>query len=276
MLPEILNCPRLTAVVDVGASPIDGPPPYKAMLNARLCTVVGFEPNPEALAQLNNTDFETYLPSAIGFPGLQTAFICSAHGMNSTLEPDQIALKCFPGFPKWGHVEREVPLITKSLDDFNLTCDLLKIDIQGGELDAFRSGKHLMGNLVAVHTEVSFIPLYHGQPTFSDIDQELRQHGLVPHMFADIKRWMIAPLTGPIPHPRNHQLLEADIVYVRDFTKMDAMSDEQLQHLAMIAHYCYGSTDLVIRCLTWLAKRGAIEKDGAQRYLDAYSNGDRA
>jgi hypothetical protein len=30
---------RLTAVVDVGANPIDGDPPYRAMLAAGLCTI---------------------------------------------------------------------------------------------------------------------------------------------------------------------------------------------------------------------------------------------
>jgi hypothetical protein len=55
--PDLLNGliqpARLTSVVDVGANPIDGDPPYKAMLQRRLCTVVGFEPQDEALAVLN-------------------------------------------------------------------------------------------------------------------------------------------------------------------------------------------------------------------------------
>lgn len=267
-LAKILNCSRLTSIVDVGASPIDSEPPYKRMLEQRLCTVVGFEPNPQALAQLNaaKSDLETYFPDAIGFPGIQKAYLCNAPGMNSLLEPDPDALKCFTAFCDWGRVEETVHCKMIALADV-LSCDLLKIDIQGGELNAFRSGQHVMNNLVAVHTEVSFVPIYKGQPTFGEIDLELRGHGLVPHTFVDIKKWPIAPASGPVPHPRNHQLLEADIVYVRDFTKMDAMSDEQLKHLAMISHYCYGSTDLVIRCLTWLAKRGAVAQGSAGNYL---------
>lgn len=273
MLSDILSCPRLTAIVDIGASLIDGAPPYRAMLDAGLCTVVGFEPNPIALAELiaQKGPNETYRGEAIGLPGLKRAYLCNAPGMNGTLEPDADALKCFPGFAEWGKVEETVPLTTKPLSDFDLTCDLLKVDIQGAELDAFRSGQHVMNNVVAVHTEVSFVPLYKGQPTFGDIDQELRGHGLIPHMFADIKRWMIAPMNGPIPHPRNNQLLEADIVYVRDFTKMDAMSDDQLKHLAMISHYCYGSTDLAVRCLVWLSKRGAVAEGSAEKYLAGQS-----
>lgn len=274
ILAGILNCSRLTAIVDVGASPIGAFPPYKPMLDKGLCSVVGFEPNPTWFAQLQATQLghATYLPNTIGLPGMKKAHLCKEPAMSSLLEPNQDVMKCFPGFSDWGRVEETVPCMAKALSDFDLECDLLKIDIQGGELDAFRSGQVLMNNLVAVHTEVSFIPLYKGQPTFGDIDQELRLYGLVPHMFADIKNWMVAPLSGPIPHPRNHQLLEADIVYVRDFTKMDLMSDDQLQHLAMVMHYCYGSTDMVVRCLTWLAKRGVAGADDAQRYLESVAS----
>ena len=44
---------RPTTVLDIGANPIDGDPPYKAMLASGLCSVIGFEPQPEALAELN-------------------------------------------------------------------------------------------------------------------------------------------------------------------------------------------------------------------------------
>jgi hypothetical protein len=47
---KLLRPERLTAVVDIGANPIDGDPPYQSMLEKRLCRVVGFEPQSEALA----------------------------------------------------------------------------------------------------------------------------------------------------------------------------------------------------------------------------------
>jgi len=58
---ELLRPQRLTAMVDIGANPIDGDPPYKTMLGRRLCTVTGFEPQVEALAALNarKSDLET-------------------------------------------------------------------------------------------------------------------------------------------------------------------------------------------------------------------------
>jgi hypothetical protein len=56
-------------------------------------------------------------------------------------------------------------------------------------------------------------------------------------------------------------------VYVRNFTHPDAMTDEQLTHLALIAHHCYGSLDLAFRCVVLLEERHAIESGSAQRYL---------
>ena len=43
-LSDLLGPARLTSVVDIGANPVDGDPPYKPMLEKRLCRVTGFEP----------------------------------------------------------------------------------------------------------------------------------------------------------------------------------------------------------------------------------------
>ena len=65
---ELLHPDRLTAVVDIGANPIDGNPPYKRMLDEGLCTVIGFEPQAGALAELNRRKGprEQYLRTAVG------------------------------------------------------------------------------------------------------------------------------------------------------------------------------------------------------------------
>src|SRR5260221_7818888 len=58
---------RLTAIVDVGANPIDGAPPYQPMLDRQLCTVVGFDPQAAAFELLQDRGpLETYLPYAVG------------------------------------------------------------------------------------------------------------------------------------------------------------------------------------------------------------------
>jgi len=87
-------------------------------------------------------------------------------------------------------------------------------------------------------------------------------------MFAQLNKRMILPLhfTNNIYAAMN-QLLEADIVYVRDFTQPEKMTDEQLKHLALVAHHCYKSYDLATRCLHHLAARSAVAADSVGRYL---------
>ena len=146
--------------------------------------------------------------------------------------------------------------------------DFLKIDIQGGELTAFQNGRQKLSRAVAIQTEVSFLPLYKNQPLFSDIDIELRGQGFVPHAFAAINKRMIAPLSvGHNPYAAINQLLEADVVYVRDFTRPGEMEPEQLKHLALIAHHCYGSFDLAMTCIDRLAKAREIDSDTGDRYV---------
>jgi FkbM family methyltransferase len=268
---NLIRPERLTAVVDVGANPIDGDPPYKAMLAKRLCRVVGFEPQQDALASLNarKSDHETYLPYVVGDGSNGSLRVCRASGMTSLFRPDQRALRHFAGFSEWGQVVQEIPVSTCRLDDvLELDeLDFLKIDVQGGELAVFMHARQRLSRAVAVQAEVSFLPLYEGQPVFGDVDLELRKQGFVPHAFSAIKKWMIAPLSTDDPYAALNQLLEADIVYVRDFTRPEALSTEQLKHLALIAHHCYGSWDLAVNCLHHLAGRGAAPADSLSRYL---------
>jgi hypothetical protein len=111
------------------------------------------------------------------------------------------------------------------------------------------------------------VPLYEKQPVFGDIDLELRSLGFIPHMFTAINKKMIAPMVGPSPAAAINQIVEADIVYVRDFIQAEAMESEQLKHLALIAHHCYGSFDLALNCVHHLASRSAVAPDAKNRYV---------
>ena len=45
------------------------------------------------------------------------------------------------------------------------------------------------------------------------------------------------------------------------------MDDEQLKHLALIAHHCYGSFDLAIHCLYRLVQRGAVAPNAVDMFM---------
>lgn len=271
-LAELLGLKRLTQVVDIGASPIDGVPPYKALLDAGLCHVTGFEPQPEQLAQLNRSKgpHERYLPHVVGDGAEHSLQLCRSVGFTSLLEPDPASLALFEFYQPLGQVFARERVQTRRLDDIGEieSIDFLKIDIQGGELSVFQNGRHKLAPAVFVQTEVSFVTLYKDQPAWGDVDLELRAQGFMPHCFANIKRWPIAPaVIGGDPAKPLNQLLEADVVYIRDVRTMDSLSDDQLRHMALIAHVCYGSRDLSLRCLVALQSRSAVAEDAVTRYM---------
>lgn len=55
--------------------------------------------------------------------------------------------------------------------------DVLKLDLQGGELAALRGLGGRLAEVRLLLTEVEFAPLYDGQPLFSDVEQYLRKAG---------------------------------------------------------------------------------------------------
>src|SRR5678815_5307579 len=198
ILAEILAPARLTSVVDVGANPIDGDPPYKAMLAAGLCEVTGFEPQAGALARLEKkkSSRERYLPYALADGTERTLHICELEGMTSSLVPDPAHLALFNLFPIWGTVKDRIPVSTRQLDDIaEITqLDFLKMDIQGAEREVLAHGRAKLKDTVVIQTEVSFVPLYHGQPSFGEMDVTLRKLGFLPHCVTGTKIWPLSPM----------------------------------------------------------------------------------
>ncbi|MEO8300385.1 MAG: FkbM family methyltransferase [Rhizomicrobium sp.] len=271
-LTALLAPARPTAIVDVGANPIDGDPPYKAMLAAGLCHVVGFEPQVGALARLNQAKgaHELYLPYALADGTERTLHVCELEGMTSLLVPDPSHLALFNLFPIWGKVKEHIPVTTRKLDDIAEIAhmDFLKMDVQGVEREVLAHGQAKLKDTVAIQTEVSFVPLYKEQPSFGEMDLALRKLGFLPHSVTGTKIWPLSPMVvGNEPNRGIRQLLETDMVYVRDFSRPENMSAEQWKHLALIAHHCYGSFDLALKAIVSLMELGAVPADASKRYL---------
>jgi hypothetical protein len=246
---RLLSMSRLTHVVDIGANPIEGEPPYRPLLDAQLCRITGFEPQPSALAELNlrKGAHEIYFPYAVGDGEAHTLNLCAYSGWTSTFVPS-----------------------AAEVDDI----DFLKIDIQGGELAVLAHGREKLKNAVVIQTELQFVNLYEGQPSFGQVDQELRAQGFIPHAFAALKKWPISPLQfGGDPTQPLNQLLEADVVYVRDFVHPNDMSSDQLKQLCLIGHSCYNSFDLAGRCVALLEERKVLPAGALQQYIEILRRG---
>ena len=72
----------------------------------------------------------------------------------------------------------EVPQVrlVDELKDIN-QMDLLKLDLQGYELEALKGCGSMLERIKIISTEIEFVTLYDGQPLFGDIDVFLRARG---------------------------------------------------------------------------------------------------
>jgi len=158
---------------------------------------------------------------------------------------------------------------THRLDDLAevANIDLLKIDIQAGELAVFVQGRRKRENAVAIQTELQFVDLYKGQPSFGQVDQELRAQGLIPHHFAQFRRRPISPLRFRPPGAAGQSVARSRHVYVRDFVHPEGIDSEQLKHLCLVAHVCNQSFDLAGRCVAFLEKRHAVREGALEGYV---------
>ncbi len=259
-------------VIDVGASPIDGQPPYQSLLDAGRIHLLGFEPDPgqhqALLAQ--NIPNATFLPYAIGDGSPGTLHICKAPGMTSLLQPDLEILRHFPGFAQWGTVTRTMDIETKRLDDISEAAgtDYIKLDLQGGELGVLRGARRLLEDLLVIHLEVNFVPFYKDQALFAELDQVLRQAGFYFHRFLPLISRVFLPVQiGDSSYAGLSQQLWTDAVYVKRFTDFGRLPVGSLLKIAALAHDLYGSYDLSALALQHADRQTNTER--LKRYIQA-------
>ncbi len=272
-LTKLLNLTEQLHVVDIGANPVGPPPPYASLLAAGLIRVTGFEPQEDACdALLSESVINTnYLPIAVGDGLKHTLNIYRFSGLTSLFRLRQKTLDTFRLLKRHGRLVSQETVKTERLDSIKEleNIDFLKIDIQGGELDVFKNGKEKLKSVLAIQTEVAFFPLYEEQPMFGDVDVLLRSEGFKFHRFAHISRFPLGRLVsrGKWRRPM-HQALDGDVVYVRDFSDPDTLSDIDLAKLALLSHACFESFDLAALCISQLAQRKFIAEDSAKKYVD--------
>ena len=228
----------------------------------------------DALARLNaiKGPNETYFSSAVYDGNQQELRVCLAQGMTSLLEPNANLLNYLHGFPEWGKVEERVSIPTVRLDDINeiTIVDYLKIDIQGAELEVFRNGINRLKDCLVIHTEVNFLPMYEGQPLFSEVELYLRELGFIFHKFDPLVSRILQPMTlNNDIRGQLSQVTYADAVFVKDFTKFDQLSSKQLKKIALILNDIYESFDIVLRAL--MAYDTKTKSNFAEQYLKILS-----
>ena len=137
------------------------------------------EPIPELAEKLRNkyaanTNIVVH-QNAIGAARRRIPFhICNLACASSPLKPTQQSI----------HYNQDRMDIVKTIeveqvrmDQLLVDCDIdiVKLDIQGYEMEALQGMEGLLHSIKIIVTEVAFIPLYENQPLFSDIDLFLQK-----------------------------------------------------------------------------------------------------
>jgi FkbM family methyltransferase len=273
-LLRVLEPERQMVICDVGARLTRHTPPYQHLVDLGGGTLVGFEPNDNAHAALVAADAPnaTYYKAAIGKPG-KAIFYDHPIGSISSLYP--ISERAALYMSKFHWINRpeleEIPLELTALDDVEglERIDVLKIDIQGGEYDAIKSGQKVLSGAVVIIPEVSFYPMYDGAPAWRDLDGLLHEMGFILHRMAQPHR---AQINNPMRRKfakkvQNNQLIDGDMIYIRAADRMDELSDLQLKFMALAADTMFQSFDLALGCLGALAERGVIGGGVPGRYF---------
>ena len=103
------------------------------------------------------------------------------------------------------HVAEELEVLATRLDGVVLDpIDVLKLDLQGYELEALRGLGERLQQVRTILTEAEFVPLFEGQPLFGDVDAALRKAGFRLFHLYDV--WSHA----------DGQVTSADALYVNE------------------------------------------------------------
>jgi len=97
---------------------------------------------------------------------------------SSLLPAADLQAQRFPGTEMVGTEEIAITTLDVASEGLELTSPvLLKLDVQGFELEALRGAAKLLEQVDAVLCECSFVSFYEGQPLFPDIAEFLEQRG---------------------------------------------------------------------------------------------------
>jgi FkbM family methyltransferase len=187
MLAKDVAKPKIL-VLDVGAW---GGASKEWACIGKFVEIIGFEPDSAECQRLNSVpsnyvSSEKYYPYAIsGKTGPREFYVTKSPTCSSLLKPVEKEWKRYgvPGSSRHSRAEvvKTLVLDTITLDDFcgreNIIPDFVKLDTQGSEMEILQQGfSNHLHRVIGLEIEVEFVPLYEGQPLFSEIEIFLREN----------------------------------------------------------------------------------------------------
>jgi FkbM family methyltransferase len=237
-------------LIDIGAAR-DIEPRWKRVES--FLNYIGAEPDERSrnllLTRPNNCLSYSIIPNAIwDSTGTIDINLCKKPMVSSFYPPYTEFVNLFPYADRFT-IESVENLSAVRLDDLSLkACDFIKIDIQGGELNALKGARTVLQKTIGVELEVEFLPIYKGQPLFGEIQEFLDAAGFEFIDFISICRW------ERTAHNGFGQCIFGDALFLRTPEKIIANSGNDITMIAKYLGICviYNRYDLIDRTLSLL------------------------
>ena len=204
---DVVSRLDLATVVDVGANVGQFSLLVRALFPS--AEIVAFEPLPDAAATYRRVfadDSRAVLHEAAISPeaGTATMHVSASADSSSLLPITDRQSELFPGTQEVGTTEVQAsPLETFVPVDTLRAPAMLKIDVQGFELEVLRGSLSLLPHFTWVYVEASFEALYENQALAGDVTAFLEENG-----FAEEGRYNIS-------HSRDGTPIQADFLFRR-------------------------------------------------------------
>jgi FkbM family methyltransferase len=192
-------------VLDVGAS--RGQFALHARRRFPDARIICFEPLPTSQASIRRvlgTDVEIVAAAVGAEPGTASMHVSAADDSSSLLPIGERQRAEFPGTEEASRLDVPVVTLAETLTTAPTEPILLKIDVQGFELDVLRGAGDAIRRIQTVFVECSFVELYEGQALADEVVTYLSGHG-----------FRLAGVHGLVTG-RDGEALQADLLFRHD------------------------------------------------------------
>lgn len=171
-------------------------------------SIISFEPNARAFARLREVaeldgSWDTVAVALGASPSNAELHVTIDSQSSSILSPREHNYDFMSETPEVVQIE------VRTLDSFRLATDgrptLLKLDVQGYELEVLRGATETLRRVAAVECELSLSALYEGQALIEDVINHLRLAGMRP-----------VSLVRAFTDYHTHEVIQMDGLFLRD------------------------------------------------------------